>query len=173
LKSGGRTRLHKKENASGALALIGFLPTEWTRQPKFLLPCLPCHTVSLGNPLLLSYLLGIFVMEMIKVTNMTPNKLLKEKPGRAVVVHAFNPSTWEAEVGEFLSSRSAWATYRVSSRTARTIQRNPVSKNQKKKRSPDSKMSAHPLPLTTCVKKHRGHNRANKVLPEILMQCIF
>ena len=42
-------------------------------------------------------------MEMIKVTNMTPNKLLKEKPGRAVVVHAFNPSTWEAEVGEFLS----------------------------------------------------------------------
>jgi hypothetical protein len=38
------------------------------------------------------------------------------------VVHAFNPSTWEAEAGGFLSSR-----------TARTIQRNAVSKNQKKK----------------------------------------
>jgi hypothetical protein len=25
-----------------------------------------------------------------------------------VVVHAFNPSTWEAEAGGFLSSRSAW-----------------------------------------------------------------
>jgi hypothetical protein len=24
--------------------------------------------------------------------------------------HAFNPSTWEAEAGEFLSSRPAWST---------------------------------------------------------------
>ena len=38
-------------------------------------------------------------------------------------MHAFNPSTWEAEAGRFLSSR-----------TARTIQRNPVSKNQKRKK---------------------------------------
>jgi hypothetical protein len=42
-----------------------------------------------------------------------------------VVVHAFNPSTQEAEAGRFLSSRSAWST------TARAIQRNPVSKNKK------------------------------------------
>jgi hypothetical protein len=27
-----------------------------------------------------------------------------------VVVHAFNSSTWEAEAGEFLSSRTAWST---------------------------------------------------------------
>jgi hypothetical protein len=27
-----------------------------------------------------------------------------------VVVHTFNPSTWEAEAGEFLSSRPAWST---------------------------------------------------------------
>jgi hypothetical protein len=27
-----------------------------------------------------------------------------------VVAHAFNPSTWEAEAGGFLSSRSAWST---------------------------------------------------------------
>jgi hypothetical protein len=38
-----------------------------------------------------------------------------------VVAQAFNPSTWEAE---------ASLVYRVSSRTARAIQRNPVSKNQ-------------------------------------------
>jgi hypothetical protein len=29
---------------------------------------------------------------------------------RAVVVHTFNPSTWEAEAGGFLSSRPAWST---------------------------------------------------------------
>ena len=29
---------------------------------------------------------------------------------RAVVAHACNSSTWEAEVGRFLSSRSAWST---------------------------------------------------------------
>jgi hypothetical protein len=28
----------------------------------------------------------------------------------AVVAHAFNPSTWEAEAGRFLSSRPAWST---------------------------------------------------------------
>jgi hypothetical protein len=30
--------------------------------------------------------------------------------GQAVVAHAFNPSTWEAEAGRFLSSRPAWST---------------------------------------------------------------
>jgi hypothetical protein len=43
---------------------------------------------------------------------------IKPKPG--MVVHAFNPSTREAEAGGFLSSR-----------LARAIKRNPVSKKQK------------------------------------------
>jgi hypothetical protein len=46
--------------------------------------------------------------------------------------HAFNPSTWEAEAGRFLSSRPTWST--ENSRTARATQRNPVSKNPKKKK---------------------------------------
>jgi hypothetical protein len=29
---------------------------------------------------------------------------------QAVVAHAFNPSTWEAEAGRFLSLRPAWST---------------------------------------------------------------
>ena len=51
------------------------------------------------------------------------------EPG--VVVHAFNPSTREAEAGGFLSSRPSLV-YKVSSRTARATQRNPVSKKKKK-----------------------------------------
>jgi len=46
--------------------------------------------------------------------------------------HAFNPSTREAEAGRFLSLRPAWS--RVSSRTARAIQRSPVFKIPKKKK---------------------------------------
>ena len=52
-----------------------------------------------------------------------------------VVAQAFNPSTWEAEAGGFLSSRPARAT-----------QRNPVSKKQKKKRNQvESGDLTHPL----------------------------
>jgi hypothetical protein len=32
------------------------------------------------------------------------------RQSRAVVEHAFNPSTQEAEAGRFLSSRPAWST---------------------------------------------------------------
>jgi hypothetical protein len=35
---------------------------------------------------------------------------IKKQLCRAVVAHAFNPSTWEAEAGGFLSSRPAWST---------------------------------------------------------------
>jgi hypothetical protein len=34
----------------------------------------------------------------------------KKETSRAVVAHTFNLSTWEAEAGGFLSSRSAWST---------------------------------------------------------------
>jgi hypothetical protein len=51
----------------------------------------------------------------------------KEKLSWAVVAHTFNPSTWGGR-GRRISE---FEVYRVSSRTARAIQRNPVSKNQK------------------------------------------
>jgi hypothetical protein len=37
----------------------------------------------------------------------------------AVVAHAFNPSTWEAEAGGFLSSRPAWSIALVSNQKKR------------------------------------------------------
>jgi hypothetical protein len=38
------------------------------------------------------------------------SSFLKEDLSRAVVAHAFNPSSREAEAGRFLSSRPAWST---------------------------------------------------------------
>jgi hypothetical protein len=35
---------------------------------------------------------------------------IRKEFSQALVAHAFNPSTWEAEAGEFLSSRPAWST---------------------------------------------------------------
>jgi hypothetical protein len=43
---------------------------------------------------------------------LTYNKSLKKKivVRQALVAHTFNPSTWEAEVSGFLSSRLVWST---------------------------------------------------------------
>jgi hypothetical protein len=64
-------------------------------------------------------------LKLISKTTRQLNLLKKYHGSQAVVAHAFNPSTWEAEADRFLSSRPAWST-RVSSRTVRAIQRNPV-----------------------------------------------
>jgi hypothetical protein len=48
-----------------------------------------------------------------------------------MVAHSFNPSTREAEAGEFEFKASL--VYKVSSRTARATQRNPVLKQNKTK----------------------------------------
>jgi hypothetical protein len=61
--------------------------------------------------------------------------LSKKKRGSqpGVVVHTFNPSTWEAEAGGFLSSRPAWSTEWVLGQPG--LHRETLSrKNQKEKR---------------------------------------
>jgi hypothetical protein len=48
---------------------------------------------------------------IIKIPNaLNKERILKEVREQGVVVHAFNPSIWEAEAGRFLSSRPAWST---------------------------------------------------------------
>jgi hypothetical protein len=71
-----------------------------------------------------------------------------------VVAHTFNPSTWEADrrISEFEAS----LVYKVSSRTARAIQRNPVSKNQKKK---EKKRKKKPKPKQNKTKQKLGRQR--------------
>jgi hypothetical protein len=56
---------------------------------------------------------------------------LKSIISTGVVAHTFNPSTREAEAGGLLNLRPGLV-YRVSSRTARAIQRNPVWGKKKK-----------------------------------------
>jgi hypothetical protein len=51
-----------------------------------------------------------------------------------VVVHAFNPSTWEAEAGGFLSSRPAWTTDLQSEfQDSQGYTKKPCLKKQKQK----------------------------------------
>ena len=56
-----------------------------------------------------------------------------DPPG--VVVHTFNPSTWVAEAGRRISELEASLVYRMSSRTVRATQRNPVSEKQTNKQT--------------------------------------
>jgi hypothetical protein len=62
------------------------------------------------------------------------------------MAHTFNPSTWEAEAGESREFEASLglSVYRVSSRTARTTQRNPVSEKTNKK--PEGQLSAPHAP---------------------------
>jgi hypothetical protein len=60
---------------------------------------------------------------------------IQYKPG--VVVHTFNPSTWEAEAGGFLSLRPAWSTKWVPGQPElhRETMSRKTKQNKKKKNS--------------------------------------
>jgi hypothetical protein len=57
---------------------------------------------------------------------------------REVVVHAFNPTT-QGGRGRWISEFEASLVYRVSSRAARTTQRNPVLETPQKKKKKKKK----------------------------------
>jgi hypothetical protein len=56
------------------------------------------------------------------------------------VAHAFNPSTWEAEAGGFLSSRPAWSTKWVPGQPG--LHRETLSRKTKKKKKEKKYASA-------------------------------
>jgi hypothetical protein len=64
------------------------------------------------------------------------------------VAQVFNPSTQEAEAGRAPSSRLAWST--LSSRTARTIQKNHISKKPKNKQTKKPKGREKEEKLPAC-----------------------
>jgi hypothetical protein len=71
-----------------------------------------------------------------------------------VVVHAFNPSTQEAEAG--LSEFKASLVYKVSSRTTRATQRNPVLKNKTKQNK---------------TKQNKTKQQQRRILTQIATKC--
>jgi hypothetical protein len=75
---------------------------------------------------------------------------------RAVVAHAFNPSTEEAEAGRFLSSRPTWSTKWVPGQPElyrKTLSRK-TNKQTKKSKGCDWGLS----PGRYCKSQHRGHD---------------
>jgi hypothetical protein len=52
----------------------------------------------------------LFLKQDIHSFRLSALSLNKSGEQLGVVAHAFNPSTWEAETGRFLSSRPAWST---------------------------------------------------------------
>jgi hypothetical protein len=56
------------------------------------------------------------------------------KRSRAVVAHAFNPSTWEAEAGGFLSLRPAWSIQRDFQDSQGYTEKPCLGKKKKKKK---------------------------------------
>jgi hypothetical protein len=65
--------------------------------------------------------------------------IIEKRSCQALVAHAFNPSTQEAEAGGFLSSRPAWSTEWVPGQP-RATQRNPVSKKKQKQKQKQNKI---------------------------------
>jgi hypothetical protein len=58
--------------------------------------------------------------------------VIKNEVWPGVVLHAFIPSTWEAEAGRFLSSRPAWSTEQVPGQPG--LYRETLSAKTKKKK---------------------------------------
>jgi hypothetical protein len=67
-----------------------------------------------------------------------------------MVAHAFNPSTWEAEAGWFLSSRPAWSTKWVPGLHRETLsQLPPPPKRKRNKENPKLGVEAHAFNSST------------------------
>jgi hypothetical protein len=74
--------------------------------------------------------IGVVVVEF-HLNKKSPFLYLRVVTCQAVVAHTFNPSTWEAEAGGFLSSSLV---YRVSSRTAMATGKLCLKKTKTKKK---------------------------------------
>ena len=80
-------------------------PTANIKLNRDILETIPLKSVTRQGCPLSPYLVNMVLKVLARTIRQ--QKEIKE-PG--VVAHAFDPSTWEAEAGGFLSSRPAWST---------------------------------------------------------------
>jgi hypothetical protein len=83
-----------------------------------------------------------------------------------VVVHDFNPSTWESEISEFKAN----LVYRVSSRPARATQRNPVLGKKQKHKKKNKKQNPTNQQQQTNKNKEEEEKEEEK---KGKIQCVF
>jgi hypothetical protein len=62
-----------------------------------------------------------------------------------VVAHAFNPSTWEAEAGGFLSSRPAWSTEKPCLEKQNKTKQNKTKQNKQNKTMREGQYIPHEI----------------------------
>jgi hypothetical protein len=72
---------------------------------------------------------------------------------QALVAHAFNPSTREAEAGQFQSSRPAWSTHRE------TLSKKTKQKNKNKNKQTNKQK-------TRMLRPYQGFDRTHKTMGE-------
>jgi hypothetical protein len=83
-----------------------------------------------------------------------------------VVAHAFNPSTWEAEAGRFLSSRPAWSTDRVPGQPG--LHRETLSRKTNKTKQNKTKTNKQKTQPTNQPTKQKQKNSPTQV-QEVLL----
>jgi hypothetical protein len=76
------------------------------------------------------------------------------------VAHAFNPSTWEAEAGRFLSSRPAWSTKSVPGQPG--LHRETLSRKTKRKNPTKQKQTNKQTNPTNQPNKEKAKNKETK-----------
>jgi hypothetical protein len=93
-----------------------------------------------------------------------------QSPSWAVVAHTFNPSTWEAEAGGFLSSRPAWSTEWVPEQPGlhrETLsqknqkpnkQKIKQNKNQPTKQTKQSPNNSQPVSWNHCMSQRHSNS---------------
>jgi hypothetical protein len=105
--------------------------------------------------------------------------LQNPEAGRAVVVHAFDSSTWEAEAGGFLSSRPAWSTEWVPGQPG--LHRETLSQKQKQKQKQNKQTKNPEAGDSLGSFKHRQLNWATHLQPlsqpgnssRLMRHCVF
>ena len=87
------------------------------------------------------------------------HKSIWKKPG--VVMHAFNPSTQEAEAGRFLGSRPAWSTKWIPGQPG--LHKETLSRKKEKEKEKEKIYQKDVTILNICAQNIQSSEKQNKL----------